>query len=183
MNRGNKIILLAHCLLNVNAKVGGLARYPGVHQELVSSLIQKGYGLIQLPCPEIGYFGIRRWGQVVDQMDIPAYRRHCRDLLRPIVDQIDDYSQNGYELFAVIGVDKSPSCGVNKTCSSDQYCGEISCITNLNKLTESLVYPQGQGIFIEELQSLLGDVGVSILFYGIDEESNDIPAPILSLLS
>lgn len=183
MNRGKKIILLAHCLLNVNAKVGGLAGYTGMHQDLVSSIIHKGYGLIQLPCPELGYFGIQRWGQIVEQMDIPAYRRHCRDLLRPIVDQIEDYSRNGYEIVAVIGVDKSPSCGVDQTCSSDQYNGEISCITDISELKNSLHFPEKKGIFIEEFQLLLLGIEVSIPFYGIDEESNSIPASIQSLLS
>ncbi len=74
--------------MNVHAEVGGLAGYPGVHQDLVFSLIRKGYGLIQKPCPELGYFGIQGWGKVVEQMDIPAYHRHCRVLLQPVVDLV-----------------------------------------------------------------------------------------------
>ncbi|HWQ64987.1 MAG TPA: hypothetical protein VN429_11265 [Methanospirillum sp.] len=182
MNRAKKIILVAHCLLNVNAKVDGLARYQGVHDEIISSLIQKGYGIIQLPCPEMGYYGIRRWGNVFEQMDIPAYRRYCRKILSPIVDQIQDYQKNEYEIAGVIGVDKSPSCGVHKTCCSDRYKGEITCINNLNTITNSLCYRDGQGIFIEEFHSLILETGISIPFYAIDEESSELTDPIHSFM-
>ncbi len=171
MIRGKKVVVLAHCLLNVNAKVGGIARYTGVFEPLILSLIRNGFGIIQLPCPELGYFGVRRWGLVTEQMDIPAYRRHCRIILRPIIDQILDYHHNGYIIAGVIGVDKSPSCGVHVTCRSSLYRGEISSIPDVDAIKASVEIVDGQGVFIEEFSRLLLDNGLEISFVAIDEES------------
>lgn len=171
MIRGKKVVILAHCLLNVNSKVGGIARYAGVFEPLILSLIRKGFGIIQLPCPELGYFGVRRWGLVVEQMDIPAYRRYCCTILRPIIDQILDYHSNGYIIAGVVGVDKSPSCGVHVTCRSSMYQGEISSITDIDAIKHSLEIQNGSGIFMEEFTRSLQEIGLEIPFVAIDEES------------
>lgn len=171
MNRGKTIVILAHCLMNVNAKVEGIANYPGTFEPLMLSLIKKGFGVIQLPCPEIGYYGVRRWGQVKEQMDIPSFRNHCREILTSVVDQINDYHKNGYLIAGVVGVDKSPSCGVHQTCSSELFKGEITCVTNFEAVKKSLTYPEGPGIFMEEFQKKIEEIGIDIPFVAIDEES------------
>ena len=50
MKRAGKVVLLAHCILNVNAKVDGLATVPAGCTALVTRLLDEGYGIIQLPC-------------------------------------------------------------------------------------------------------------------------------------
>ncbi len=54
INRAGKLVLLSHCLLNVNAKVYGLAKYEGALAGLTGFLVEEGFGIIQLPCPEMG---------------------------------------------------------------------------------------------------------------------------------
>ena len=71
MNREKKIVLAAHCLLNVNAKVYGIANAKG-GSNLIGELIAKGYGIIQLPCVEMAMYGSQRWGIVYEQNDFPA---------------------------------------------------------------------------------------------------------------
>ncbi len=181
MNRGKKIVILAHCLLNVNAKVEGIAHYPGAFEPLVLSLIRKGFGIIQLPCPEMGYYGVRRWGQVIEQMDTPAFRTHCRKILHPVIEQIQDYHTNGYLIAGIVGVDKSPSCGVHQTCSSDLFKGEITCVENLDAIKKSLSYPDKAGIFMEELKQIIADYGFEIPFVAIDEESTIPSAELYKL--
>ena len=51
-NRSKKIIFLCHCCLNQNAKVRGIASYPGAITPLISMLLEEGIGMIQMPCPE-----------------------------------------------------------------------------------------------------------------------------------
>ena len=91
MKRNRKIILVAHCLLNVNAKVLGIAGEKG-GSKLIGELIQKGYGIIQLPCIEMAMYGSQRWGIVYEQNDFPAFRDTCRRMLDPIVKQVADFS-------------------------------------------------------------------------------------------
>jgi predicted secreted protein len=123
MRRNKKIVVLANCLLNTNVKVYGISTVGGA-APIVTQLIEAGYGIIQLPCIEMAMFGSRRWGRVYEQCDFPSYRKKCRELLIPVVDQIKDLDSNGYEIKCVIGVDGSPTCGVNKTCYGD-WGGEI----------------------------------------------------------
>lgn len=182
MNRGKKIVILAHCLLNVNAKVQGLAGYQGTFDHLVVSLMRKGFGIIQLPCPEIGYFGLNRWGQVTDQMDIPSYRRYCREILSPVIDQIGEYHKNGYLVAGVVGIDKSPSCGIHETCHSELYKGEISCIRNIEDVQKSVLYSDGPGIFMDEFRKMMEKTGLDIPFVGIDEEDTTMSPELFRLL-
>ncbi len=55
MRRSKKIVLISHCILNVNSKVEGLAQYENNSLELVKYLIENKFGIIQLPCPEAGF--------------------------------------------------------------------------------------------------------------------------------
>lgn len=52
MKREKKIVLIAHCILNVNAKVEGIATSKAGVTELITELMKQGYGIIQLPCVE-----------------------------------------------------------------------------------------------------------------------------------
>ena len=52
MKRGRKIVAVAHCILNVNAKVYGIAQCPAGATDLINLLMDNGYGIIQLPCIE-----------------------------------------------------------------------------------------------------------------------------------
>ena len=52
-SRSGKIIFLSHCCLNQNAKVRGIARYPGAIRPLVELLLEHGVGIYQMPCPEM----------------------------------------------------------------------------------------------------------------------------------
>lgn len=78
MRRSKKIVLISHCILNVNSKVEGLAQYENNSLELVKYLIENKFGIIQLPCPEASFYGMRRWGHVKEQFDTPYYREHLQ---------------------------------------------------------------------------------------------------------
>ncbi|WP_331775419.1 CD3072 family TudS-related putative desulfidase [Sulfurospirillum sp. 1612] len=173
MQRNKKIILLSHCILNANSKIEGIALYQGAIQELVVPLISRGYGLVQLPCPELLAQGLTRWGQVKEQYNTPYYRKHCRALLEPIIDQLLDYHANGYELSGCIGVDGSPNCGVNLTCSA-AWGGELSNNPQLPKIMGTLKESPEAGVFIEIFQELLAQNNLKLNFYAIDEANPSI---------
>lgn len=172
MKRSKKIVVISHCLLNVNAKVEGLAVERACAKKLIQYLIENDYGMIQLPCAEMDMCGINRWGQVKSQLDHPNYRRRCRELMQPVVCQIEDYISNGYQIEAVIGVDGSPTCGVNRTCIGE-WRGEIGeQYHTMEKAASGRMSPEA-GVMMEVLREMLRDSNISIPFYALDEESLD----------
>lgn len=163
------MILVSHCILNSNAKVEGLSRYKGVLKEVVKNLIDLEYGIMQLPCPEMQWYGIKRWGHVKEQFDTPYFRKNCQSILVPIIDQIVDFSRNGYIFEAVIGIDGSPSCGVNVTCSSVHWGGEVANEYGIQEKIKDIKLIEAQGVFMEELRIALEVHRIKIPFIAIDE--------------
>ena len=160
--RSRKILVVSHCILNQNARVFGLAYYPGMIKEIVNVLRKCEVGVVQMPCPELTYAGLLRWSQTKDQYDTPPFRRHCRQIASNIADQVEEYSRNGFKVLAILGVDGSPTCGVDET--STGYKGGY-----LPKLapSEEAKFIGAPGILIEELQSELNERKVEVPIKGI----------------
>ncbi|MGB9741120.1 MAG: CD3072 family TudS-related putative desulfidase [Candidatus Bathyarchaeia archaeon] len=138
--RGRRLALVAHCILNQNSRVFGLAKRAGMIGEVVEVLMRYGVGVIQMPCPELVYAGLSRVPKTRVQYDDLRFRGLCRKIAEQLVEQISEYERHGIRLKVVVGVDGSPSCGVNGN----------------------------SGILIEELRLALDKVGVSVPFYGVD---------------
>jgi predicted secreted protein len=103
--------------------------------------------------------GILRKPRTKDQYSNVMFRRCCRKIAKEIVDRIQEYVKSGTKTKIVIGVDGSPSCGVNristgKTCKSMAEQGRV----------------KGSGILIEELHLALTKKNSSIPFHGIRYE-------------
>jgi len=169
MERSKKIVLISHCLLNVNAKVIGLAHSEAGSITLVTELLKRGYGIIQLPCVEQFVCGCQRWGQVKEQLAHPHYRQTCRQLLLPVVQQIQDFTASGYHVSGVIGIDGSPSCGVNSTCSG-KWGGELSALFSVPQVLDTLRPTAEMGVMMEELHEMLLDCNLTIPFMAVEEE-------------
>lgn len=144
MQRSRKIVLVAHCLLNVNSRVEGIARYPSVHP-LICELAEMDYGVIQLPCPELPFEGLSRDPQDIEYYDTPAYREHCRKHAARVAEDVAEYVDNGYSIGPVIGVEGSPSCGVSET-----------------------------GIFMQELRTVLEPQGIAFTSVDRHENADGI---------
>jgi len=162
--RSRKIVLVAHCILNQNSKVLGLAQHLNMIVELVELLKAKGFGIIQMPCPEFTFAGLLRWSQTREQYDTFMFRRHCRRIAVQLVDQIGEYIRNGIRVSAIIGIEGSPSCGVNRV-----YIGYAGGEVEKIKLVRKKPVRK-PGVFIKELASELEKRRFSIPFYGVDEK-------------
>ena len=169
MNRSKKIVVLSHCLLNSNSKVEGLSTYSSILKKLVKYIILKDYGIIQLPCPELKMYGIKRWGHVKNQFDNEYFRNQCNNMLESYINQFKDYLLNGYEIKCIIGVEKSPSCGVNKTCISSSWGGTVNSKCIKEKI-DNIEIVNESGVFIEELEKMLKNIDLDIPLVAIDEE-------------
>jgi predicted secreted protein len=161
--RSKKIIVVSHCIINQNSKVYGLASYPAVNISLVKFFIDNDLGILQMPCPETTYLGIGRWQYVKQQYDTPAFRNHCKKIIDSVLDQIEDYQKHGYRIIAILGIDGSPSCGVNLTPKHPNWGGMIP-----PKLPSS-TREKEKGVFMEILDEELKKRGLKIPLIGVPE--------------
>lgn len=173
--RSRRVAVVAHCHLNACTKVHGLADYESVRTSVLDRIAAGRAGIVQLPCPEVTYLGMRRWGMTVEQYDTPAYRRHCRALLAPIVETLAALADDGCTIVGTFGVDGSPSCGVDMTCMG-YGGGEIE--DALRSATPPVaVKAAGRGVFMQELELLLEAACLHIPFIGVTESVEpDAPA-------
>jgi len=167
MRRNGTLLVVAHCLLNANAKVKGLAPFGGAMGEVILPFLEAGVGLIQLPCPECTFLGMRRWGMTSEQYDIPPFRAHSRKLLEPLIYQVEDALDTGYRVLGVLGVEGSPSCGVGFTCRGYRggSCGEGEHKAYLSP---------GRGVYMALLENMLKERGLVLPFVGVDESAPDL---------
>lgn len=158
--RSKRVVVLAHCLLNQNAISDGTADLPSQFDEIIELLMRSRIGLIQLPCPELLCLGLDRGdprggerplleentrirGLMGESMHVQALREKAIELVK----QLRQYQSHGFQVLGVIGVDRSPSCGVATTSISGSE-------------------QPGKGAFFEILAAVLEDSGISIPMIG-----------------
>ena len=161
------VCYLAHCLLNANAKVDEGARCPGVSMPVLSLLREHGATIRQMPCPELGFGGTRRFWAVREQYDTPAYRAHCRRLAEPVAAQVRADLAAGARV-VIIGIDGSPSMGVELTAADDSWGGRPN-----KPHDEDYPVTPGTGLFTEILIGLLGGDVEAVHAVGIGQDLFD----------
>jgi predicted secreted protein len=114
--RAGKLMFLSHCLLNQNACVQGIASQPAAIRAVVDAALDHETGIVQMPCPEMTYYGSQRWGQVKAQYSTPLFRRHCQVIAQQIIDLIEDYQSTGHHIVGIVMRDGSPTCGLQRAC-------------------------------------------------------------------
>jgi predicted secreted protein len=161
------VCYLAHCLLNTNSKVDEGARSPGMSMPVVSLLRRHGCTLRQMPCPELAFGGTRRFWAVREQYDTPAYREHCSKLAAPVAAQIRADLAAGNRVI-VVGIDGSPSMGVELTAASSEWGGRPD-----KPRDEDYPVTPGPGLFTQTLIGLLGPKMPAMRVVGIGQDLFD----------
>jgi predicted secreted protein len=146
------VAFVAHCLLNQNAKVDGGARTAGVYAPLVEELRAQGWRIEQMPCPELAFTGLHRFWAVKEQLDTPAFRRHCSTIARAVASVIAVHAERGNDI-VLVGLEGSPSMGVCVTSSDPEIGGRPVWPEGSTELAA------GKGIYIEELEAELTERG------------------------
>src|SRR5260370_40537144 len=159
------VAFVAHCLLNQNSKVRDGAHCAGVYSPIVDVLRARGWRIDQMPCPELAFAGLNRFGAVREQYDPAAYRRHCRRLASAVADAIAVRAEQGEDI-VLVGVEGSPSMGVTITSSDPERGGRPAWPDGSPELTG------GEGIFVEELHAELDPRGITLRVAG---EAHAIP--------
>lgn len=166
-NRSKKIVLVSHCILNQNSISDGTADYPGTFREIVDIILEKDIGIIQMPCPELLCLGIDRGDPNGTEKEVVVENTRIREALKKesnsikmeslvneLVYQIQEYIQNDFSIIGIVGVNRSPSCGVETTSMN-------------NKEVE------GKGIFINVLEEKLNEKEIDIGIVGVKTSEVD----------
>ncbi len=135
-----KITVVAHCLLDPETRLVGLRPIA----------FTPAGPVIQLLCPEAGHLGLDRWAVTKNQIDIPTYRRYCREIFCHQADLIEELAKKGHEI-EVVGVEGSPSCGVKST--TEGYTGGRIRHQDHDHVS-------GMGVFMEEVAEELKKRGI-----------------------
>jgi predicted secreted protein len=133
----NKYVLVCHCLLDPLTRTQGTKR---ISRDITTVLIDSDVSIIQLPCPELKY-GFSRPPCNKEDYDTPEYRDHCRDLARDVYTLLERY--HDFNVVGLISIGGSPSCGAQRTHRQGRHVRE-------------------PGIFIEELQTILQEKGLTL---------------------
>lgn len=159
--RSKKVIFLAHCIPNMNARMHNCVRvFPASVKPIIRFCMDNELGMAQMPCPELLVTGLGRdrdepeveyLRQALEQ---PISRERIRKLAEQVVFQMKEYRFQGFEMIGVIGNDGSPTCGVDRTAWPDAN----------NR------FAPGEGVFIQELKALMKEAGIELPFKGIDDE-------------
>ncbi len=121
--RRNKVAFVCHCVLNQSTKAwwksDGAGREEGMMSNLVSVLMSHGVGLVQMDYPEFSLYGNLRPPRSRDEYESLEFRRKCRHVAVLTCDAMASLQEKGQdpvvEVVAVVGVENSPSCGVDWT--------------------------------------------------------------------
>ena len=159
--RSKKIILVAHCLLNQNSISDGTADCPSQFAEVVGLLMASRIGIVQLSCPEMLCLGLdrrdRQGGQrplleentrIRRLMSEPGSLARLRAKAEEVTVQVQEYRSNGFEVLGLVGVNRSPSCGVETT-------------------TREGREEAGTGVFMEVLSQILLHAGPPVRMLGV----------------
>jgi len=153
--RSGKVIFIAHCVLNQNARMVDVADFPAMHDPLLDYIQKAKVGIIQMTCPETYCLGLGRFDVRVG-LEHKAGMNRLQRLIEDLIFTIQEYLFQGMEVVGIIGKEGSPSCGVNQTWYNDTGHGD------------------GQGVFIRELKEKLKHNKLDIPVIGVaDHKQNE----------
>lgn len=168
-----KILFVNHCFLNDATKLKfrveeEQAKERKKKRAILKELLTNEVEIIQLPCPEFILYGSNRWGHTSTQFDTPHFREMSKEMLKPYVLQIEEYLNNSerFEILGVVGINGSPSCGVNFTYVGS-WGGELSSPQLSNTLT-MVEKAEKPGIYMGVFQEMLQEKNITIPFYSIE---------------
>lgn len=157
-NRSGRLVAVIECIFNQNARDAGAANFPAINGPILDLCNEYNVGIIEMPCPEIRFLGFERKRQsgqsIRDALDTVEGRNCCRKISIDIVDRIEDYTQQGYQLLAILGGNpKSPGCAI--------HCQDRHLLAN-------------SGVFMKELQDEFRKRRIEVPFKGIRDSEPEM---------
>ncbi|MBS0242755.1 MAG: DUF523 domain-containing protein [Proteobacteria bacterium] len=158
--RSRRVIFVSHCILNSNTRADGHAGVPGVNQRVMELLMRMKVGVVQMPCPEMMCLGLDRGDVRGGERPVLIENTRIREglksnsstavldgMVEQVMVQVQQYLQHGFNILGIVGVNRSPSCGVETTTIDNE---EV----------------QGEGVFIERLRKALEAKDIHLGYVG-----------------
>lgn len=150
--RSRKVIFLPFCTLCQGARARGLARtFSAQMLPLIEMLGQYEVNIVQMPCPELGLNGLDRAPKNIEHYRIPDFEQLCRELSASVVALINGFTDAGYSVIALVGMERSPSC-------------------SLGSVKEGGMVKRGKGVFMEHIMGQLPPSHREIFTLSLDEK-------------
>jgi len=155
-------LVLSHCILDRSTRWWqpgkNIAQNRGPVSQVIEFLSTRNVGAVQLPCPEFRFFGNPRRPATKNEYEsLPDFRSHCENLARDAAQQLKTLTVMAcnpkIRILAVVGVERSPSCGVEFTPRT------------VNGETQ---YVKEKGLFTEFLEKKMKNQGLMMPFLGLD---------------
>lgn len=114
----NRIVFVPGCLLCPSFQAVKSDDNLAWSKKIVPFFLENGIEIIAMPCPEVtfkGYHeGVSRLPHGIDYYEKKeGFAEHCERLGMFVLNQIDELSQAGYDIVAIVGIEHSPTCAVN----------------------------------------------------------------------
>ena len=151
MKRSKKVVFVSFCILAQGFRAKGIVRvFPSIVKPVVDILKKYEINIIQLPCPEIEFEGVIRKPCGIEKYEKnKKFLEICERNAKKVADLIKQLTCEGYKILAIVGIENSPSCGVNYVF----YKGK-----KIKRM----------GIFMEMLKNQIKKIGLNIPFVGIN---------------
>jgi len=166
-SRSKKVVLVAHCILNQNSISDGTADFSGTFEEILNIIIESEVGVLQMPCPELLCLGLDRDDLHGAKREVTVENTRIRRALKEestykeiellaeqVIFQLEEYLKNDFIVKGIIGVNRSPSCGVETTSMNNE---EV----------------HGMGVFINRLEERLNEKEIAIEMIGVKTSEVD----------
>jgi len=156
------ILVLSHCILNRATRWWQRGKplddNRGMTVQILDLLAHLKIGVVQLPCPEFTFCGNPRPPRTKNEyLSLPGFREHCARLADEAANYLKNLIDNAREpplrILAIVGVERSPTCGVKCTPTG----------RGMNKR-----YEEKKGFFIELLAKSLRKRGLKVPIIGVD---------------
>jgi len=150
MHRSTRFVFLPFCSLAQGVRARGIVRvFPAVVRPVIDYLMDQNVNIVQMPCPELSFDGIDRRPCGKERYDTPGNRDVCRRVAGTVAHQVQLIQSGGYKVLAILGIDNSPSCGVDYVAGRGRQ------------------RKREPGIYIEELGAVVRERGLDVPFVGI----------------
>ena len=167
MKRSNRFVFLPFCVLSQAYQAQGIVKHEWSSsiRPIIELLMNNDINIIQMPCPESSFCGfdksLIRPPRNIEGYDNNEYKNHCKKLANGVIDMIKPMITNGYEILAILGIWKSPSCS-NSLVHTDE-----------GGLIER------KGVFMEEITNFLKESNLNIPIIEINKK--DVNEKIIKL--
>lgn len=139
MNLQNKgVVFVPGCLLCPVFQVKYDSAKLGWREELMKALVNSGVNIVQMQCPEASFNGYsngmaRKPHGVRYYEKLSGFPEHCKVLAKEITGQILSLEEHGTQVKAILGIENSPTCAVNRIftfgigteCRAGVFIGEL----------------------------------------------------------